>query len=116
VIVDRLDPDRAEFATLTGWVVKPEGACKGEVCVPLPAFAYLPDDRLDLTVVADSLGMPLVADVETGLRALGPAAVTGRALDTAETPDLELPDLDGAPFRLSSLRGTKVLLLAWASW
>jgi hypothetical protein len=84
--------------------------------VPLPSSADLPGDRLDLTVVADRLGMPLVVDEETGLRALGPAAVTGRALDTAEAPDLELPDIDGNPFRLSSLRGTKVLLLAWASW
>ena len=27
------------------------------------------------------------------------------ALDTAEAPDLTLPDLDGNPFSLSSLRG-----------
>ena len=31
-------------------------------------------------------------------------------------PDLTLPDLDGKPFHLSSLRGQKVLLYAWAPY
>ncbi len=48
--------------------------------------------------------------------ALGPATHNGRALPTAHAAELEVPDVDGNPFRLSSLRGTKVLLLAWASW
>ena len=61
--------------------------------------------------------MPIVADSERGLWALGPeTAVTGRALTTAVAPELELPDADGKQFRLSSLRGQKVLLVAWASW
>jgi len=46
--------------------------------------------------------------------ALTPAGKT--PLTTAVAPDLELPDVDGNPFRLSSLRGQKVLLVAWASW
>jgi hypothetical protein len=106
-----------DFAARTGWELKPEGACKGEVCVPLPDGAYLRGDRVDVEVVAERLGMPLVADEEHGLLALGPeTAVTGRALTTAVAPDLELTDVDGAPFRLESLRGQKVLLVAWASW
>lgn len=100
----------------TGWHVKPEGACRGDVCVPLPAEARTDDGRLDVAVVAERLRMPLVHDEEHGLWGLGPASVTGRALATAEAPDLELPDLDGNPFRLSSLHGKKVLLVAWASW
>jgi peroxiredoxin len=46
---------------------------------------------------------------------LGPRA-TGHALENAVAPELVLPDLDGKPFALSSLRGSKVFLLAWASW
>lgn len=33
-----------------------------------------------------------------------------------EAPDLNLPDVDGKPFKLSSLRGKYVLVDFWASW
>jgi hypothetical protein len=116
MITDRLDLDPAAFAAATGWVVKPEGACRGEVCVPLPDAARRGDGRLDATVLAERLSMPLVADDAHGVWALGPATVTGRALASAELPEIELPDLDGRPFAVSSLRGRKVVLVAWASW
>ncbi len=103
--------DRDAFEQRTGWALKPEGACKAEVCVPLP-------EGDDLAAVAERLGMPLLHDEPHGLWSLGPeSAVTGRALTTAQAPDFELPEvLSGQPFRLSSLRGQKVLLVAWASW
>lgn len=116
MILDRLDVDPAAFEARTGWAVKPEGACKGDVCVPLPDQARIDGGRLDATVLAGRLGMPLLHEDGHGLWALGPAAVTGRALETAVAPALELPDLDGNPFELSSLHGKKVLLVAWASW
>jgi len=107
----------AQFEARTGWAIKPEGACKGEVCVPLPAEARVGDDALDARVVAARLGMPVVTDDASGLVAIGPeTAVSGRALTTARAPELELPDADGNPFKLSSLLGQKVLLVAWASW
>jgi hypothetical protein len=103
--------DPAELHRRTGWEVKPQGACKGEACVPLPA------GPLTAETLRDRLGMPLVHDEEHGVWALGPeTAITGRALTTAVAPELTLPDLDGNPFSLSSLRGQKVLLVAWASW
>lgn len=116
MILDRLDVDAGAFAARTGWTVKPEGACKGELCVPLPAAARTADGTLDATAVADRLGMPLLHDAEHGVWALGPASVSGRGLDSATAPHLELPDVDGNPFRLSSLHGRKTLLVAWASW
>ncbi|MBV9953222.1 MAG: hypothetical protein JO291_14810 [Acidimicrobiia bacterium] len=85
--------------------------------MPLPDSARTADGRVDVRVVADRLGMPIVTDTARGLSALGPeTAVTGRALTTAVAPELELPDATGKPFRLSSLRGQKVVLLAWSSW
>jgi cytochrome oxidase Cu insertion factor (SCO1/SenC/PrrC family) len=75
------------------------------------------DGMLAVEPMAARLGMPLVRDDAHGVMALGPAtAVTGRALTSAVAPDLELPDADGNPFKLSSLHGQKVLLVAWASW
>lgn len=59
--------------------------------------------------------MPLVHDEAAGLWALGPEA-GGKALSSAVAPELELPDWRGESFRLSSLRGKKVLLVAWAPW
>jgi hypothetical protein len=109
VIIDGLDIDPAALAARTGWVLKPEGACKGDVCVPLP-------DRVDAEVLSERLRMPLLHDEAHGLWALGPDNVTGRTLLSAEAPDLTLPDLDGNPVSLASFRGQKVLLAAWASW
>ena len=114
MILDSLRVDPAELERRTGWSIKPEGACKDDRCVPLPSGGT-PDGTVDARVLAERLGMPLVHDATSGLWCLGPEA-GGRALTSARTPDLTLPDVDGTPFSLASLRGTKVLLVAWASW
>jgi hypothetical protein len=114
VILSELTITASELEARTGWAAKPEGLCKGDACVPAPE-AVIDGDRLDVTVVADRLGMPLVHDEATATWALGPESL-GHSLTSATAPDLELPDADGNPFRLSSLQGRKVLLVAWASW
>lgn len=109
--------DPHELTRRTGWEIKPEGACLGDVCVPLPAEARRPDGSFDAAVLSERLGMPLLSDNEHGLWALGPATATGRSLTTAVAADLELPAYpSGEPFHLSSLRGQKVVLMSWASW
>ena len=105
----------AAIADRTGWDAKPQGLCRGELCVPAPG-ALREDGTVDVEVMAQRLGMPLVHDAEHGVWALGPATATGRALSTAAAADPELIDRAGNPFRLSSLRGRKVLLVAWASY
>jgi hypothetical protein len=121
VILTSLDVDAAELASRTGWHLRPEGACKGEVCVPLAGTGaeVRGDGTIDARALAERLGMPLVADERVAdLWSLGPeSAVTGRALTSAVAPELTLPDLrTGEDFSLASLRGQKVVLLAWASW
>ncbi|MFU8817610.1 MAG: peroxiredoxin family protein [Pseudomonadales bacterium] len=113
MILDDLNIDRAAFEAGTGWQLKPEGACKGDVCIPLE---QPPGERVDVRDVARAMGLPLVEDPENGIWALGPESIGGRALTTAEAPDLRLPDLNGQEFRLSSLRGQKVLVYAWAPY
>jgi hypothetical protein len=117
VILTALDVDSSELEARTGWAIKSEGACKGDVCVPLPPGAST-GTAVDARQLADRLGMPLVRDDSYDVWALGPdTGVTGRALTTAVAPELVLPDLrNDKSFALSSLRGQKVLLVAWASW
>ncbi len=116
MILESLRVDPAEFERGTGWAIRPEGACKDARCVPLPDPTPLAGGaRLDVPMIAGRLGMPLVHDDASGLWCLGPEA-GGRALASAQAPDLILPDAGGREFRLSSLRGLKVLLVAWASW
>jgi hypothetical protein len=109
MLTDTLDLDATAFERGTGWAIKPEGACKGEVCVPLP-------DGFSVAHAADRLGMAVVTDEETGWSSIGPESLGGRALVSAHAPELVLSDLDGTEFRLSSLRGQKVLLVAWAPY
>jgi hypothetical protein len=108
VIVERLDTPPTELERRTGWTVKPEGACRGEVCVPLTEPFSVED-------LARRLGMALVHDDRHGLWALGPES-DRPALAGARLPDIVLPDRDGRDFALRSLRGTKVFMVAWASW
>ena len=101
------------FEAGTGWALKPEGACRGDVCVPLREQA---GQTIDVASVADQMGLPLIRDEQHAMWALGPWPGTGRALVSAEAPDLVLPQLDGDDFRLASLRGQKVLILSWAPY
>jgi hypothetical protein len=110
VIVDRLDIGAEEFQQATGWEIKPEGACKAELCVPLPEGGF------DLLGTADRLGMAVVPEPDLGVWAVGPETLGGRALTTADASDFHLPDLDGNEFRITSLRGQKVLVVAWAPY
>jgi len=116
MILTSLAVDRAAFTERTGWELRPEGACHGDICVPLPAEAA-PGSTIDARMVSERLGMPLLHDDDHGIWALGPASVGGTALVTAALPNITLADIrTGEAFDFASLRGQKVLLLAWASW
>ena len=108
MILERLDEPPKELERRTGWTVKPEGACRGEVCVPLA-------DPFDVRQLAARIGMALVHDEKHELWVLGPEW-SGQVLASAALPDIVLPDTHGRDFALQSLRGTKVFMIAWASW
>lgn len=112
MIVDSLELTLDDLHRATGWEIKPEGACKDVRCVPLPE-GIVADGKVDVRAFAERMGMGVVEG--DGVWAVGPES-GGRALESAELPEITLPDRNGRPFSLSSLRGTKVLLLAWASW
>jgi hypothetical protein len=112
----RLTPTMLEAALR--WTVKPEGLCRGAVCVPTRSHPDLVTAAgVDLAGVAALLERPLALDVAAAAAALGTAARERAArLASLEAPDFTLADLDGRRHSLSDWRGKKVLLLAYASW
>jgi hypothetical protein len=105
----RVDP------ALLGWERKPEGLCRDEVCIPVPAGVAA--GPMDASLLARLLGRPLVVDADERVAAFG-ASATERAdaLRSGLAPDFALPDVDGVVHRLSDYRGRKVVLYAYASW
>src|SRR4051812_8663433 len=95
MILERLAVSPDELERRTGWRIKPEGACKGDRCVPLPGATS--GGAINVRVLAERLGMPLVRDDRHGIWALGPES-GGRVLTSAEAPDFTLPDRHGRPF------------------
>ena len=111
-----------ELKTATGWEVRPQGACLGDLCVPIPAgreaeFVRDGGTRLNLTALARLLGQPVVHDAALAVWFFGEAArARASTLSSLEAPDFTLPDLDGRLHSLSDYRGKKVFLVSWASW
>jgi hypothetical protein len=112
VILDSPSVPVAILEQETGWAIRAQGACRGAICVPIPVGG----PALTVDTLAGHLGMGVVHDERHGIWAVGPSTLSGRALESAEAPDFTLPDVAGRPFRFSSLRGQKVVLVAWASW
>jgi hypothetical protein len=115
VILDRLDLTPPEIHRRTGWEIKPEGACQGDVCVPLRGLEPGADGTIEMSAFAARMGMALAADPEHYLWALGSRSGSS-VLTTAAAPEIVLDDFDGNPLDFETLRGRKVLLVAWASW
>jgi hypothetical protein len=108
----------AELLELTGWDLKPEGLCRGDVCVPTRGRPEVEvDGVVDLAVVADLLGQPFVIDDDKSVAVLGTSVATRtQQLRDANVRDLVLRDFDGKEVAWSSIGRKKKLLVAWASW
>ena len=111
----------SELPTATGWELKPEGACRGEVCVPIPRgrqgeFLREGPTRFNLAALARQLGQPVIHEDVHGVWSFGESSAAGSGAASLQAPDFALPDLDGRVHRLSDYRGRKVFLVFWASW
>lgn len=108
----------AELAAATGWLLKPAGLCRDEICVPVAGREVAAaGGRIDLLEWAAALRYQIAVDVEHQLAALAPPPHNDVAAGVGtDAPDLELPDVDGAIHAFSSLAGRKRVLVTWASW
>ena len=117
---ERLWVDTAALEAATGWSLRPEGLCRGAVCVPIPPARkgeIVRGEAVDLAAVWRHLGHPVAHDETGAVWALGEgAAERAASLRSLEAPDFTLPDVAGRPHALSDYRGKKVLLVSWASW
>jgi len=116
---DRLLLGAADLEQATGWVLKPEGLCRGDVCVPVRDRTALVDGegRIDIAAFATALGRVAATDVANGVAVLGDGGADRRAaLESLEAPDIELPGVDGKAHHLSEWNGRKRAIVAWASW
>ena len=110
-----------ELPAATGWELRPEGACRGDVCVPIPPgregeFVRERPARFNLAALARLLAEPVLHDDAHGVWFFGAAATRLDDMQSLRAPDFTLPDLEGRPHALFDYRGKKVFLVFWASW
>ncbi|KRO55563.1 MAG: hypothetical protein ABR77_01890 [Acidimicrobiia bacterium BACL6 MAG-120322-bin79] len=106
------------FARATGWVLKPEGLCKEEICVPVrDATAMSNGDAIDVAEFARVTGRNVVIDTSRNVVAMGEQASNrAAAMATLDAPNFTLPDINGNSVSLSDFAHRKKLILAWSSW
>ena len=107
-----------DLARETGWTLRPEGLCRGNVCVPVrDREALVTDEGIDVRAFGAAIGRPVAVEPDVGVAVLAAAPTEVQArLDARTAPPFTLPDLDGRPVSLDDFAGRKRLLIAWASW
>jgi hypothetical protein len=110
----------AQLPELTGWELKPEGACLGDVCVPLPRgreSEFVRDGWFSFGALAEHLSQPIAHDDQSEVWSIGESAGDRTAaLESLEAPNFALPDHLGKEHQLLDYRGKKIFLVSWASW
>ena len=110
----------ADLTAINGFELKPEGACFGELCYPLPNGVLVEQNGeqwLDLAAFADHIGQPYVADLDARVWSFAEVpAKRERLLGDAMAPDFEITDRQGNVIRLADLKGKKALIVTWSSW
>ncbi len=114
----------ADLKTATGFVNKPQGVCRAELCFPLPKQrraeflqAQGKTTWFNLTEFARLLKQPVAHDTERAAWYFGqrPEVQNGYT-QNFQAPNFTLPDKNGKLHSLADFRGKKVLIVTWASW
>lgn len=113
-----------DLPRINDFILKPEGACLEELCVPVRQdrdsemfVARAGQGWFNVTALARRLQQAYATDVDHAVWSFGNIPVTRQAfLQSAKAPDFSLPNREGKLVRLSDFRGKKVLVITWASW
>lgn len=113
----------ADLKRATGFELKPQGVCRGELCFPLPKarqeeFVRKSSGKtwFNLVAFANLVHQPVAHDTALSAWNFGLRADQSQTLSSLNAPEFSLPDMSGTLHSLSDFRGKKVLLLTWASW
>ena len=117
-----ITPD--DLMHVNGFELKPYGACRDEICIPVNqsgdgALIRVIEDQtwFNLTGLARKLEQAVVADTASRVWSFGEiTALRGTFFNDGIAPDFVVPDRTGKQVSLSDFRGRKILLLSWASW
>jgi hypothetical protein len=116
--------NKKDLLRATGFVVKPQGVCRDELCFPIPKKRKVQflktqgkTEWFNLSEFARLIKQPVAFDDKSGIYYFGPRADAQNShLNSLEAPDFTLPDMNGKSHSLKDFRGKKVLLVTWASW
>jgi hypothetical protein len=107
---------RRDLPAVNGFEVKPQGACREDICVPIPK-SMIRGEYFDVTAFARKAGQAVVVDTAARAWSFGEIqALRGGFLSSRTAPDVAMPDRAGRPVQLSRFHGKKMLLITWASW
>jgi len=123
IALDRVGSDPAgalwirkrDLPRVNGFTLKPQGACRAELCIPIPDMVR--GDYFNLTAFAKKAGQKVVVDAEARVWSFGEMQALGGGLSNSRmAPDFTVPDRLGRPVHLAGFRGKKALVVTWASW
>jgi hypothetical protein len=113
-INDNLWVHKQDLPRINEFEVKPQGACRADVCIPL-SKTLKNGDWFNLTGFAKKLNETVVAD--QNVYSFGEIPVLrGGFYNSRIAPDFAVPDRKGKLVHLSDFRGKKTLVITWASW
>lgn len=109
-----------ELNRITGFELKPEGACLADLCVPLNNQLLVEQDgqqQIDLAAFAEHMGQAFVVDAESRVWSFAEMpAKRENMMANAMAPDLDITDRQGNVINLADLKGKKALIVTWSSW
>jgi hypothetical protein len=104
----------ADLPRVNGFEVKPQGACRADICIPIPKTLKR-GEWFNLSGFAHRLKQAELAD--SGVWSYGEIQTLRNAFTESRiAPDFAVPDRTGKLVHLSDFRGKKVLVVTWASW